>query len=161
MTLHIILCLVSFLFDIPLCIADTRHIFFSVAASTTNDYSVGDTIRYDHIFSNIGGGWSDTSHHFRCPVTGYYMFTVSMYKHWDSSYNYDCEATLDISGNRMFLVRVFDVNHTGVRYASSGQAILPCTEGHQVYMKMVGSCRLFDNSFRRNLFSGFLLTPGL
>ncbi len=149
--------------DILMSITDTRHtdVFFAVAASSAIDYTGGETIRYDHTYSNVGGGWSATTHHFTCPVSGYYMFTVSMFKSGGSS-SYNCGADLYLGGSRQFVVNNYDNTGANVEYTSSGHAILPCTEGQEVYMEMAStSCRLYDDSYHRNQFSGVLLAPGI
>ncbi len=125
-------------------------------------YNAGDTIRFPHVFSNVGDGWSEETNTFTCPVTGYYLVTVSLYKNWEvNSNNYQCQADLYQAGSYRLRMDNYDRTPERVSYTSSTHAILPCNQGEEIWMRMGDSCRLYDSSSHLNQFSGLLVKPGL
>ena len=137
-----------------------RHVFFSVAANSEESYNSGDTIRFPHVFASVGGGWDEETHRFSCPVTGYYLFTVSLWKNYNPFNNYNCEADLYKENSRQIHVSNYEFTDARVSYTSSAHAILPCNQGEEVWMRMGSTCWLWDSSLHVNQMSGLLVKPG-
>ena len=111
------------------------------------------------------GGWDPATNTFTCPLSGYFHFFLSLWKYDDLSSTYNCDASLmkSAGGGEVTVVRVRNNNYNSasVRFSSTAQAIIPCEEGERVWVRMVQSCRLGDNSYHYNQFSGVLLMEGL
>ena len=66
-------------------ISATPFIAFSVAATQEETYTYGDAVKFHHVFSNVhegSPGWDPLTNEFICPVGGYYLFTLTLYKHF-------------------------------------------------------------------------------
>ena len=142
--------------------------FFSVAADQPEDYNSGDIIKFHHTFSNVNpgfSGWNPDTNIFTCPSSGYYMFTVTLYKSDGSAYNYNYFAALTMSdaGEVAWMDNYRDDDVGGsVHYSSSMSAIVLCNQGEDVWVKMRSNdVRLYDSFGRYNQFSGLLIREGL
>jgi len=140
---------------------ETEPVFFSVAHSSMGAYLPDDVIRFPHVYSNVGGGWDGNTNRFTCPVSGYYLITVSLYKSstWSSEPIFNCIADL-YKGSDSQTLR-FNNYAEDVNFTSSGHTIIPCSEGETVSMVMVTECSLYGDSFHQSQFSGLLVKQGL
>ena len=149
-------------------IPDSSYVFFSVAADDTEDYSIGDIIKFPHTFSNVNPGfpgWNPATNMFTCPYSGYYMFIVNLYKGDDAIHNSNYVAVLTMSDagdmTQLYNHRALSVDGY-VTFTSSMCAFVLCNQGEHVWVEMRSDdVNLFDSSAHRNQFSGFLIKEGL
>ena len=58
---------------------------FTVANEVSSTFGPGVRITYNRIITNSGGDFNIGTNEYICPVSGYYMFTVSSYAKWEQS----------------------------------------------------------------------------
>ena len=128
---------------------------FTAYATTSRDYTSGETMLFDATVTNLGGHFNPYDSIFRCPYEGVYMFSVNVLaqpgKHtygaiWkDDEYLVDTFADLDIAD-----VVVFS--------QASTMVITQCWPHQEVSVRATWDSNLFGNpAERHSSFSGYLL----
>ena len=109
------------------------------------------------------GGWNSDTNIFTCPMDGYYLFMVTLYK-YDGSSLYNIYAMLRMSDGK-YGVRLnnYHYDSASVYFSSTMQAIVPCAVGETVWVAITtsGGGRIHDDSSHYNQFSGLLIKEGL
>ena len=129
-----------------------REIGFDVSRSSS--MSSGTKIPFNIIKTNIGGGWSNTSHTFTAPIHGLYYFTLGIMTTWSSSPYY---ATAKIMRGDVGLRYVYTdkASRTG-RQAATGSVLIKLNRGQQVHAARDGGT-LWSSSNLYTHFVGFLI----
>ena len=151
--------LCSFSEDIP--------VFFSVGASQTEHYSPDGILKFHDIISeqNLGfPGWNPSTNMYTCPVTGYYLLIVTLYKGDNNDgNNYNCGFNLRMSssGAHESVWRLINRNDNdnSVQFSSSVNAIVPCEAGQNLWLISSSPCSIFGSpTFYYQTFTGILLS---
>ncbi|XP_045178996.2 complement C1q-like protein 4 [Mercenaria mercenaria] len=117
-----------------LAAGQTSEVAFS--AGLTHDQTVlhAETIIYDKVYTNVGGGYDATTGVFTCPTAGLYTFQFHTLAHQDKS------SWLELYKNQEYIASIY--GHTVNDFASGGNSVvLQLTVGDTVYIKAV------DNSY--------------
>ncbi|XP_045177710.1 complement C1q-like protein 4 [Mercenaria mercenaria] len=150
--------LYSTAFGLVVCQQDSNEVAFS--AGLTHDIAIlhAEKVVYDKVFTNVGGGYDNTSGNFNCPVSGVYVFQFHALAHQDKS------TWLELYHNAYYIASIY--GHTVNDYASGGNSvILKLSKGDQVYVKAVDNSYGTDtNMYGRpdeiySTFSGYLIAP--
>ena len=130
-----------------------REIGFDVSLSSS--MSSGTKIPFDRIKTNLGGGWSNTSHTFTAPVDGLYYFTLGIRTTWSSS-PYYARARI-MHGNVMLrYLYTLKAPSTSGNQAATGSVLIKLTRGQQVHAERVGGTLYSDGGLYTH-FVGFLI----
>ncbi|KAK0140669.1 Complement C1q-like protein 2 [Merluccius polli] len=135
---------------------DPTRVAFS--AGLTDSGAVGPfadetTLVYSKTLTNIGQAYNQTTGIFRAPVRGLYcfLFTVADFLNgYRGVYLYR-------NAQRVFFSLELNA-HGGYASSSTGVPLL-LEAGDNVYLRLPGSYRLYDDNRNFSLFSGFLLFP--
>ena len=114
-------------------------------------------------------GWNNNTNKFVCPYTGYYQFVVTLHKgdYPGNRFQFNHRADLVVGSKRTVrLTNVHDSDSDLALYSSTISAIVPCTIGQEVYLKIwppstTSTVRLESDSKHFSQFSGHLLKLGL
>ena len=129
---------------------------FTASASTDQTVSDGDKIKFDNVWTNIGGGFSGSTSEFSCTVAGYYMFSVTAM----SELKKDVEATIvSTKGDVCPELWVDEDSGDGSLYSvGSTTCMMHCEQGHKVWVKSTYTDSVLDASHHSH-FSGALIKP--
>ena len=118
--------------------------------------SSGRKIPFDRIKTNIGGGWSNTSHTFTAPIDGLYYFTLGIMTTYSSSNSYYAQAKI-MRGNAVLrYVYTQKASSTNGYLAATGSVLIKLNRGQQVHAERRGGT-LFSDSGLFTHFVGFLI----
>ena len=59
-------------------VLNTTYVGFHAQRTTTTDIAPWGQVVYNNVITNVGGAYDGNTGNFFCPVTGYYMFSVSV-----------------------------------------------------------------------------------
>jgi hypothetical protein len=131
------------------------------------NYSDSDTIKFPVTRVNVVpvgskySGYNNSTGYYTCPVSGHYLFIVSLFKQQYLENN--CGAALwhtARSGDRdtrLQKLHNWQYDSTRAEFTSSMHSIVHCSAGDSVRVKVLYGCVLFDNVGHHNQFSGVLL----
>ena len=128
-------------------------IVFNAYHLTTDSPSIGHTLTFKSVITNIGNGYNTTMGQFTAPVNGTYSFTVQF---CISSGKY-AEFSLVLDGN--VVIRLQE-NDDAYSYSSPSSSIpLFLKKGQKVWVQSERTCSscLYGNSGCWNRFSGSLV----
>ncbi|XP_033988471.1 myosin-11-like isoform X5 [Trematomus bernacchii] len=136
---------------------DRPQVAFS--AGLTDSGSVGPfttdtTLKYSKVFTNIGQAYSPTTGIFTAPVGGVYYFRFNMWGDIDSSYTH-----VGFFHNDQRKMMLSDYNDGYGFVSASNSMVLQLEKGDVVYIVLNSNNAIFDDSYNRIIFSGFLLFP--
>jgi septal ring factor EnvC (AmiA/AmiB activator) len=144
--------------------------YFSVAANTTETYNYDEAIKFPVTHTNVvpagsTGGWDAANNQFTCPVTGDYMFVVTLWKAENEYNEFTARLTrTSLYGTDTRITRMLNHKSSSVNgaifFSSTMQAIVPCAKGEKVWVwvNCGGGCRLYDETAAHyNTFTGFKL----
>ena len=107
------------------------------------------------------GGWDQQLYKFMCPVSGYYLFLISINSGGYGS-TAGCPVYLWIAENqtsqRMLYSQFYNI-YSSVQITAASNVILPCESGQTVWVETARVSSLSGN--RYNQFTGYLLKQGL
>ncbi|XP_071145123.1 uncharacterized protein [Mytilus edulis] len=129
--------------------------FSSTMDSHKENLGIGQTVLFEHVITNIGGGFDQNTGTFKAPTAGVYHFDVIIMSH----YGEDMET--EIVKNGQTLVRLYSGN--GDTYGVGMQAIVvQMNAGDDVWVRVYnnpginnGNVRVYGSLW--SSFSGFLL----
>ncbi|KAH9492102.1 Complement C1q-like protein 4 [Bulinus truncatus] len=143
---QVLLCLIVLITN---CIA-YPNIAFSTALSKKVEVHNDQTLVYDAVHTNIGGGYNRQTGVFTAPESGVYLFTVSCL----TNNGYSLE--LNVFQNHF---RVATAYASDVFRSSSNTVILQLKKGDEVQVKSHGSGYAYaDSKGFYNSFSGFRIS---
>jgi len=123
----------------------------SVIRGTTN----GQTIVFDQVDTNLGGGYNGTTGVFTAPVAGAYVFSLTFYMWYSSSYA--SAGQLSIMQNNVQSIRVLvELDSNADDGTASGTTVLSLNKGDQVHVQ-ASSANMFIRGNKFSFLSGFLL----
>ena len=126
--------------------------------SDEREYETGERIEFPVVVSNIGGYYNNDLHEFTCPVTGIYMFTVSV----RSGNGGTARLTIILGGTQVVSAHS-DGRNEGPEGSytfyghGSNIAVVECDQGQKVWVDCRQDARVFDNALWFTTFSGVLL----
>ena len=125
---------------------------FEVGYSGT--MSSGTKIPFNRIKTNIGGGWSSSSHTFTAPIDGLYYFTLGIMTTYSSSPGY---AQAKIMRGNVVLRSVY-TNKSGRtgHQSATGSVLINLNKGQQVHAERHAGTLYSDGSLYTH-FVGFLI----
>ncbi|XP_076847131.1 uncharacterized protein LOC143492631 [Brachyhypopomus gauderio] len=130
-----------------------------VAFSATLSGSVGPlnsltTLIYSKVFTNIGDSYNSATGVFTAPAAGVYYFRFTACGGSIGHY-----SGVSMYRNQERLTNLYEYNNSGYVQYISGGLTLQLDKGDTVDMRIQSSHKLYDDSYNRNTFSGFLLFP--
>ena len=129
-----------------------REIGFDVSRSSS--MSSGTKIPFDRIKTNIGGGWSNTSHTFTAPIDGLYYFTLGIMTTYFSSPGY-AQAKI-MRGNAVLRYVHTNKASSNGYLSATGSVLIKLNRGQQVHAERTGGT-LYSDSNLYTHFVGFLI----
>ena len=107
--------------------------------------SSGSKIPFDRIKTNVGGGWSNTSHTFTAPTDGLYYFTLGIMTHYSSSQYY---ANAKIMRGSVILRYVLTNKASSYGYHSAtGSVLIKLNKGQQIHAERHDGTLYSDTHF--------------
>ena len=123
----------------------------SVIRGTTN----GQTIVFDQVDTNLGGGYNGITGVFTAPLAGTYVFSLTFFMYYSSQYV--SSGYLYIMQNNVQSIRVrLQLDSNVNENSASGTTVLSLNKGDQVNVQ-VSSANMVINNRKFSFFSGFLL----
>ncbi|XP_062273496.1 complement C1q-like protein 2 [Scomber scombrus] len=137
--------------------ADRPKVAFSLGL--TDDGRIGPfntdiTLKFSKVFTNFGQAYSPTTGLFTAPVRGVYYFSFTMV---DTRYNVWSYVYLYHNNKRVSWNENYNVEYG--RNIFSNSLVLQLEKGDVVYMVLPASSSVFDDTYNRTTFNGFLLFP--
>ncbi|XP_034077609.1 complement C1q-like protein 2 [Gymnodraco acuticeps] len=140
-------------------IKSTGHLQVAFSAGFTDSGAVGPfnttiTLKYSKVFTNIGQAYSPTTGIFTAPVRGVYYFRFNVWENRSLVH-----TSVELHHNDQMKMRLYDYNDsTGYVSASNGM-VLQLERGDVVCIVLTCDHGVYDDSYNRMIFSGFLLFP--
>ena len=139
--------------------------FFLAAADKSEDYQVDDIIKFHQTITNVNPGfpgWNPSTNIFTCPYTGYYFFTVTLFRPEAAANGSNYYAKLRMSHDGSYRNIVTLSNHKAsdgsINHSGTVSTIVQCEQGQNVWVAMDSdSIRLYDDYGHYNQFSGILI----
>ncbi|XP_078018809.1 uncharacterized protein LOC144458887 isoform X3 [Epinephelus lanceolatus] len=135
--------------------ADRPKVAFSAGltdAGHVGPFNTEITLKFSKVFTNIGQAYNPTTGIFTAPVRGVYYFRFTLWggrpSAWMGAYLYHNEKKMTLS---------YDYNDEHTYISASNALILQLEKGDVVYLALYPGSGVFDDSFNRTIFSGFLL----
>ena len=129
---------------------------FSAVTETRQSVAVGETLTFDHEFTNEGGAYDNEQGVFTCPSTGYYQFSIALHRPAAIGTTWNINANLVRGDTTIITLSTYTFgqaeNH---RDTVSNTIIIPCSEGETVELKAASDFDFYED--RRSSFSGMLL----
>ncbi|XP_075942810.1 complement C1q-like protein 3 [Anarhichas minor] len=138
--------------------AGKPQVAFSAALMKSGRGNVGpfntDTaLKYNKVFSNTGNGYNPSTGIFTAHVSGTYFFRFSMFNNLSPTPN----SVVSIMKNNERLVSVWDTSGTDSNDMGSNAVVIPLEEGDGVYVQLLATRVIYDDEWKYNTFTGFLL----
>ena len=125
----------------------------SVIRGTTN----GQTIVFDQVDTNLGGGYSGATGVFTTPVAGTYVFSLTFFMYYTCSSQYVNSGYLYIMMNNIQSIGVWLQLDSSVNQGTaSGTTVLSLNKGDNVHVQ-AATADMYIGGSKVSFFSGFLL----
>ena len=105
-------------------------IAFTAGASTTRNYSAEQTVLFDDVLSNFGGGYDPVSSMFTCPVSGVYVISLTV-----TSFAGDKRIQGEIFKEASRHTAALADDHTNAVTSGSATAVLSCEAGERIWVR--------------------------
>ena len=115
----------------------------------------GQTIVFNQVDTNLGGGYSSTTGVFTAPVAGTYVFSLTFFMYYSSS-SYASNGELYIMKNQDQSIRVLVKLDNNADQGTASGTVLSLNKGDQVYVQ-ASSADMYIGGGKYSYFSGFLL----
>ncbi|XP_042366680.1 heavy metal-binding protein HIP-like [Plectropomus leopardus] len=135
--------------------ADRPKVAFSVGltdAGSIGTFNTDITLKFSKVFTNIGQAYSPTTGIFTAPARGVYYFRFTV---WENRSSMWTGAKLYHNDKRVMWS--YDYNDNLGYVSVSNALVLQLEKGDVVYMVLPSGHGMFDDSYNRTIFSGFLL----
>jgi len=129
-------------------------------ASLSYDKSIrgatsGQTVIFNRVDTNLGGGYNGTTGVFRAPVAGTYVFSLTFFMSYHTTD--PSRGELHIVKNNGYGLRVFRELDTNIdEGTATGTTVLPLNKGDQVHV-IAATANMFIVGNDLSYFSGFML----
>ncbi|KAK3101198.1 hypothetical protein FSP39_001681 [Pinctada imbricata] len=134
---------------LDISINDSQQIAFTACRTTGVQLSNGQTVAYDHVVTNLGGGYDTNQFQFSAPLSGLYQFTVTVMSGMNTIIH------LRIVKNGSELVKVFSTGHwdeTGTNVVN-----VHLHKNDRVWVQAMDTSSSLEGGFGYNCFSGNLI----
>ncbi|XP_069107600.1 complement C1q-like protein 3 [Argopecten irradians] len=138
--------------------SDPVEVAFSAGLTNMLSLSHTERVKYDRLFTNIGGGYNSNTGTFVCPTAGIYVFQFHSVAHQDKA------AWLQLYKNFEYVASTY--GHTSNDYASTGNSvILHLSKGDEVYVQAVDPAYGYSTNLYGATnevyctFSGYMVSP--
>ena len=142
----------------PTNINSNNFIGFMTSASANNVYTDGEMITFDVVHLNAGDGYDSTLKVFNCPVSGYYLFSVTLSSADDGYDNYGrIDGKIVVASSTQ--VKAIATHHKDITQGTT-LGIYRCEINQQVYI-LAGTDELNTEGVyggEHSAFSGFLIS---
>jgi len=130
--------------------------FHAFLASRIKETTFGQTVVFNQVETNLGGGYNATTGVFTAPVTGTYVFSLTFGMSQYNSSQSDI-GDLFIMKNNVRSLRVWQLLDSSISESTaSGTTVLSLNKGDQVHLQ-AGSAAMAIAGGYLSFFSGFLL----
>lgn len=128
--------------------APANFVGFSVyRTSGSASYSAGDVLKFArHFFAE--STYDTISGEFRCPTTGIYFITFTLWK------NFDKDLVLGVEHNNAIILHAINTNVKNFRNPITNSRLVSCVEDDTLVVKGVADGEAWPETFQ--LFSGML-----
>ncbi|XP_077979670.1 complement C1q-like protein 2 [Glandiceps talaboti] len=125
---------------------------FSVALTTAMPHgSSARVIMFSKVYSNLGGGYDQSTGKFTCPVSGVYMLSMSLLR--DTASNlFACMMKNDEKLPCVYVAHTADRSYG----AGSNSVIVDAQEGDEIWVKLQGNYAVHSNVNEYTTFTGYL-----
>ena len=131
--------------------------FHAILVSSIQGTTGGQTIVFNQVDTNLGGGYSNTTGVFTAPVAGTYVFSLTFYMYYPSS-SYASYGELYIMQNNVQSIRVrLRLDNSVNEGTASGTTVLSLNKGDHVYVQ-ASYANMYILGGKMSFFSGFLLS---
>jgi len=129
--------------------------FHAYLSSTIPGTTSGQTIVFNRVNTNLGGGYNATTGVFTAPVAGIYVCSLTFYMYYFSSYGAGGELQIIKNGvNQMSVFLELDSNAD--EGSASGTAVLSLNKGDQVHVQADRGNMYIGGNYLSS-FAGFFL----
>uniref|UniRef100_A0A674AA10 Complement C1q-like protein 2 n=1 Tax=Salmo trutta TaxID=8032 RepID=A0A674AA10_SALTR len=137
-----------------------RNVAFSVTLGVGGYYGgyygpTSTTLVYKDILTNIGNHYNPTNGHFTAPVRGVYYFRIALFGIVERNSGIHCN--LRTNGNVTLKAGLWEYIAKSQHHVANAASLL--LEQGDVVDVQLGGTTIYDDSHKRNTFSGFLLFP--
>ena len=126
---------------------------FTAADPEAAYYDDGDVIQIPTIIYNEGNYYNNDTSIFTCPVTGVYMFSLSM----RNAYTYYARGAIMLEANAIAVANSNDASNDHPQETATNVVIEKCDAGQRVWVRMQCRQNSETENARRVIFSGFLI----
>ncbi|XP_038052432.1 collagen alpha-1(X) chain-like [Patiria miniata] len=127
---------------------------FSAWKSEVLTGNLNDVVIFDHVVTNVGGGYSSQTGIFTCTIPGLYFFTASLL-----SQNNRRTLYVKLRKNDEMIVSLY-TNDPAIHRQVSNSVVIDLAAGDRIWLAFGGqNVGFFGNVNRHSFFSGFLLQP--
>ena len=131
--------------------------FHAYLSSAIHGTTSGQTIVFDRVDTNLGGGYSSTTGVFTAPVAGTFVFSLTFYMNYPRP-PYASVGELSIMQNNVQSISVWvELDSNANRGTASGTTVLSLNKDDQVQVK-ANRADMFIGGYKFSFFSGFLLS---
>ncbi|MCI4378756.1 hypothetical protein PGIGA_G00219870 [Pangasianodon gigas] len=139
-------------------LADKPNVAFSASlfghgGQTVGGYSTEEILKFQKVFTNIGGAYSPTTGKFTAPVKGVYYFGFSAFA------NGQYRMGVHLRKNSEQVVATYDYNSSHKDVNGANRAVLMLEKGDEVYIGLWSGLHIFDSYNSVTTFTGFLIFP--
>merc|ERR1712156_146725 len=134
------------------CQDNGQEVAFSAGLSHHEYLQANTKVKYDTIFTNVGGGYDSTTGIFTCPTPGLYVFQFHALSHSTS------QMWLELHHNYNYVASIY--GHVDNDYAAGGNSvILRLAKNDQVYILTTDASDLYGQPAEvYGTFSGYLIS---
>uniref|UniRef100_A0A8C8FDX7 C1q domain-containing protein n=1 Tax=Oncorhynchus tshawytscha TaxID=74940 RepID=A0A8C8FDX7_ONCTS len=137
-----------------------RKVAFSVTLGVGGYYGgyygpTSTTLVYKDILTNIGNHYNPTNGHFTAPVRGVYYFRIALFGIVERNSGIHCN--LRTNGTVTLKAGLWEYIAKSQHHVANAASLL--LEQGDVVDVQLGGTTIYDDSHKRNTFSGFLLFP--
>ncbi|KAI9529091.1 hypothetical protein NQZ68_013398 [Dissostichus eleginoides] len=136
--------------------ADRPQVAFSAGltdSGAVGPFTTDTTLKYIKVFTNIGQAYSPTTGIFTAPVRGVYYFRFNI---WETHSAY---TGVELFHNYKRKIKIHGYNDGTGYITTSNAVVLQLEKGDVVYILLPANVSVYDDSYNRIIFSGFLLFP--
>ncbi|XP_050966119.1 complement C1q tumor necrosis factor-related protein 3-like [Labeo rohita] len=133
-------------------VAFSASLYGSIGFKNFGPHEEATTLVYENVFTNTGNAYDSTTGIFTAPVKGVYFFNYVVFNPSDYA------TGVRLLKNSNFVVAASDnPNGQDREDTTSNSVSLALEQGDQIHLQLMENRRVYEDTWRRNTFSGHLL----